>query len=235
MVKKQNDVYIKPLNLPREIWPLSKQHEHHLAGGKLMGFICSVHLTNMCTNYQLTPDGCVLCLNRRNFFFPPSHPPVAIATNPRQPLQLYGLAGRMNLSLRPTLKSFLLIIFATTKARSPKILFTRLVPPNGVVFYEPVGQSDGIEREWMMEWEKSHVTDFQLQVKFCSEQITDRDFKLSGQVGESTDPGCGGNLKCRTTSDDLWVFIKLLFCPLSRSHSAWTSEPITVRRIWSSG
>lgn len=39
-----------------------------------MGFFCSVHLTNMCTNYKLMPDGCLLCLNRHNFF-PPLHPP----------------------------------------------------------------------------------------------------------------------------------------------------------------
>lgn len=100
-----------------------------LLGKKLMGFICSVHLTNMCTNYQLMPDGCVLWLNRHHFFLP--------ITSTRLPWQqIHGHSSRCTVSLQErihlisadfTVKSFLLIMFATIKDKiPPKMLFTPL-------------------------------------------------------------------------------------------------------------
>lgn len=99
-----------------------------LWGKKLMGFICSLHLTNMCTNYQLTPDGCVLCLNRHNFFFPP----ITSTQLPWQ--QIHGNSSSCTVSLEeriyltpPHFKVISPHYVCNYKDKiSPKMMFTQL-------------------------------------------------------------------------------------------------------------
>ncbi len=146
-----------------------------------MGFICSVHWTNMCTNYQLTPDVCVLCLNRHHFFLP-----ITMATHPRHQLQMYGLAARSNPSHSSTLYCKVVSPHCVCNYKDkipPKMLFTPLARLSCCIIWWTCWTELQLPWAQTRDWARSisRLTHFQHHVK-------------NGQpVHTSLDSGCRRN------------------------------------------